>query len=179
MANCIGKKMDEDDAKVFESAVRSQYNSVMYNQLKKDRQLPRFLNSLRVCSKMGFTLKETCDYITRVFPSYCRGKGLNPKTLADIISFYPDVEAAWGFCKEEVLMSAFVKAADLVQMTEDMGDIKTFMGMFDTDNFVTKSDAKEAKVEAVSEPALSVSNETLNTLKQFNESISALKSGGV
>lgn len=142
----MGRKgiiVDNDDEIIFKKATKSQYSSVLYEQLKKDKRLDRFIAALQACGVRNLSLNDTCKYLTKLFPSYCRGKGLNPKTLATMISFYPDLEEAFGFSADIGAMMVYNRAKALAETTEDMGDIKLFNEMYDSGDMVYIREEKE------------------------------------
>ena len=139
----MGKKIDDNDIEIFKSAVNSQYSSVLYKQLKRDKRLDRFICALQLCAVRCMSLTETCKQLTMLFPSYMRGKGLNVKTLTDMISFYPDLEDAWSFSADLVKMQAFNKATDIMMGTDDIGVVDKFNNMYDDGNLLYIRESNE------------------------------------
>ena len=143
-----GPKIDDDDLAIFKKATQSQYSSTLYEQLKRDKKLERFICALQVCGSRNYSLRKTCEYITKLFPSYCRGKGLHPRTLADMISFYPELEEAYGFSKDIGAMAAYNRAKAIAETTDDINDIKLFNEMYDDGSLLyIRPDTRDASNE--------------------------------
>lgn len=130
----MSKRIDipDDDIDVFKAATKTQYESDLYKQLKKNKQLDRFISALQLCALRGMKLTETCRQLSNLFPSFVRGSGLNPGTLSSMIAFYPDLEEAWGFSSDIVQMLIYNKAKKLVEMSDYIGDIEKFNKMYDS-----------------------------------------------
>lgn len=146
----MGKNFDlkDEDIEIFKKAASSQYSSTLYNQLKKDRRLDRFIEVLSVCGARNMSLTETCKVLTRHFPSYVRGKGLLPKTLAGMIEFYPDLEEAWSFNKELYELRAFKNASIIIDVTDSIDDIKKFHEMYSDGDFLYNKGGTEENVKS-------------------------------
>lgn len=129
-----GTYLHDDDIEIFRKSVGSQYKSDLYERLKKEGRLDRFIDVLSLCGQRNMNLSETCRVLTKYFPSYCKQgktKGLNPKTLSTLIKFYPDIEEAWTFNKELSMMSSFINASRIAGTTNDMDVVLKFHEAFD------------------------------------------------
>lgn len=138
-----GPLIEQDDLEIFRKAVKSQYSSTLYEQLDRDKRLDRFICALQTCGLRNLSLSDTCKYITKLFPSYVRGKGLNPKTLANMISFYPELDDAYGFSTDTGAMAAYNRALALAETTESIADIKVFNEMYDSGDMLYNKDTKD------------------------------------
>ena len=137
-------EIPQEDVNIFEKDTNSQYSSTLYKQLERDKRLDRFIVALQTCASRGMSLNEACKYLTTLFPSYVRGKGLNPKTLADMIAFYPELDDAWGFSTDIVQMTAYNRAKALMETTDDIDVIGKFNDMYDKGDmlYIRKEDDK-------------------------------------
>lgn len=125
-------KIKDEDEKVFKKSVKSQSRSQLYEQLKKEKRLDRFIEVLAICGQRNFSLKDTCAVLTRYFPSYCRrGSGLDPRTLSTMIKLYPEVEEAWTFSKDIRMMRSFINASRIAETTDSMEEVVKFHENFD------------------------------------------------
>lgn len=140
-------EIHDEDVEVFKKATNSQYSSTLYKQLKKDKRLDRFIAALQTCALRGMSLSAACKYLTLLFPSYVRGKGLNPKTLADMIAFYPELDDAWGFSTDVVQMSTYNRARALAETAEDIEVIEKFNDMYDNGTMLYIRKNKEKNSE--------------------------------
>lgn len=131
-----GPKMDKNDEIVFEKATKSQYSSTLYKQLKRDKKLDKFIMALQICGLRNYSISETCKFLSKVFPTYVRGKGLNTRTLANMLDFYPELGEAYGFSLDFAKFAVFENARRIAETTDDIGDIKTFNEMYDDGTFL-------------------------------------------
>lgn len=136
-------EIPSEDKDIFKRATNSQYSSTLYKQLERDKRLDRFIVALQTCALRGMSLSEACKYLTVLFPSYVRGKGLNPKTLGDMISFYPELEDAWGFSTDIVQMTAYNRAKALMETTDNIEVIGKFNEMYDSGDMLYIRESKD------------------------------------
>lgn len=139
-----GPKIEKTDELIFKKATKSQYSSTLYNQLKRDKRLDRFIAALEVCGLRGYSLKQTCEYISKLFPGYVRGRGLLPKTLADMIAFYPDLNDAYGFSMGVNEMLVHKRALALAEVTDDIDVIKKYNEMYSQGDSIYVREVKES-----------------------------------
>lgn len=138
-------EISAEDTNIFKKATNSQYSSTLYKQLERDKRLDRFIVALQTCALRGMSLSEACKYLTTLFPSYVRGKGLNPKTLGDMIAFYPELDDAWGFSTDIVQMTAYNRAKALMQTTDDIEVIGKFNEMYDKGDMLYIREEKDSE----------------------------------
>ncbi len=150
------KPIADGDEQIFKRAVSSQYESTLYNQLKRDGRLARFKVALQVCGARGMTLTQSCAYLTKLFPSYARGKGLMPKTLGSMISFYPDLEEAFGFCTDINSMKVYNRALVLAEEAESLSDIDQFNRMYDNGDMLYIRDEAKTEEEGVQDTSTEI-----------------------
>lgn len=146
----MGKRISisDDDIDIFKKATSSQYSSTLYDQLVKDKRIDKFIQALQVCALRNLSLSKTCEYITFLFPSYVRGKGLNPKTLSNMISFYPELEDAWTFNSDLVKVAAFNRAKALMEITDDINVIDKFNKMYDDGSMLYIREQKDGEQDS-------------------------------
>lgn len=140
--------IDEDDALIFRKAVPSQYKSVLYEQLKKEKRLDRFKQALQMCGLRNLSLTESCEYLSKLFPGYVRGKGLNRKTLGEMIGFYPDLSDAYGFSYDIGAMATYNRAKLLAETTDVISDIDLFNRMYDKGDLLYIRESKNGASES-------------------------------
>lgn len=162
-----GPKIEENDELIFKRATNSQYSSTLYNQLKKDKRLNKFIAALEVCGLRGMSLRQSCEYLSKLFPGYVRGKGLLPKTLAEMIAFYPDLNEAFGFSMDVNEMLVHKRAMTLAETTDDIDIIEKYHKMYSDGNCLYR---KEEKVETSPEGG-NTSGTQINFFNSRSESV--------
>lgn len=108
------------------------YNQ-LYNKLKNENRLDRFIAVVQYCSMSGLDIETTVKTICEAFPSYISSNELDVKCFEDMIKNYSDVAVAWGYGSLGDDISMIIvknKALQLVQRTENMQDIVMYNEVF-------------------------------------------------
>lgn len=168
---------DYEDSDIFKQAVPSQYQSALYNKLKKDKRLDDFLRVLRACALSGKTLKETCEVISKLFRSYVRNIGISPELLNKMRNRYKDIEQAMGFDNDYNLLSAYENAALLAAKTESITEAISFIDRFGKGSIYDnmKAEEKEEAKPGVSVNINNYSPQTKSTDDLIWESLNSIE----
>lgn len=126
------RDISEKDKSVFSEAVQSQKKSDLYKQLNKEKRLERFIDVLSLCGQRNLSMTETCKELSRYFPSYVRGKGLDPRTLRDMMALHSDIEEAWTFNRDLHDMRVYRNATRIATTTDLLSDIKLYNEIYDS-----------------------------------------------
>ncbi len=125
----------------FNELIDNQYKSKVYEKLKKEGRLNRFIRAIQFCAFKNMSIKATCKYLSKTFPSYFRGEGLSPETFAKMIDRYKDIREAWGYNREDQLFMVFMHTQKLALETEKVSDGIDFIKAFDTEgDFIAVAD---------------------------------------
>lgn len=136
---------DYEDSDIFKSAIPSQYQSVLYTRLKKDRRLDDFLRILKACALSGKTLRETCEVLSKMFRGYVRKTGISPDMLNKMRNRYKDIDKAMGFSSEYALLGAYERASELASKTDNIEESIRFIDRFDSEGMFTRPVEEENK----------------------------------
>ena len=112
---------------------KSQVYNELYDKLRKDGRLDRFIAVVQHCSMSGVDIKGARDVLVKAFPGYINDKDLTIECLEDMIKNYPDVSVAWGYGPLGDEISQIIvknKALRLVEKTDNMQDIVMYQEMF-------------------------------------------------
>ena len=112
---------------------KSQVYNELYDKLRKDGRLDRFIAVVQHCSMSGVDIKGARDVLVKAFPGYINDKDLTIECLEDMIKNYPDVSVAWGYGPLGDEISQIIvknKALQLVEKTDNMQDIVMYQEMF-------------------------------------------------
>lgn len=112
---------------------KSQVYNQVYDKLRKDNRLDRFIAVVQYCSMSGLDIKDSVEVICKSFPSYIDEKDLTVDCLTDMIKNYSDIAIAWGYGSLGDEISQIIvrnKALKLVEKTDDMNDIVMYQEMF-------------------------------------------------
>lgn len=124
---------------------KSQVYNALYDKLKIDRRLDRFIAVVQHCSMSGVDIKGARDVLVKAFPGYIEDKDLTVECLEDMIKNYSDISAAWGYGSLGDEISQIIvknKALRLVETTGNMQDIAMYQEMFGNKNEVDSKDNK-------------------------------------
>jgi hypothetical protein len=131
---------------IYEKAVVTQYNSNIYKNLQKDGRVDKFIMAIKLCSFQNFSKKATCNYLSKLFPTYFKGGKLHENTFNKLLERYPDIRNAWQQKRELDLFVAYAKSLELVEKTEELRDAIKFIETFDTNGiFISKDESKLEK----------------------------------
>lgn len=168
-------ELEDDDLKLLKKAVPSQYTSEIYESLKKDKRLDRFLQALSICALKNMKLRQACEYLSRLFPGYVRGKGLNPATLSKMILRYKDVADAWGFTTDTALLVAFNRASKLSEASEKIDEIILFHKTYDKNGLFIRDEKDKGNNQLVinNGNGTPMNVETINTQDLILKSLQA------
>ena len=123
---------------------RQVYNA-LYDKLKRDKRLDRFIAVVQHCSMSGVDIKGARDVLVKAFPGYIDNKDLTIECLEDMIKNYSDISIAWGYGSLGDEIAQIIvknKALQLVEKTDSMQDIQMYQEMFGNKNEVSSNDNK-------------------------------------
>ena len=112
---------------------KSQVYNELYDKLRKDGRLDRFIAVVQHCSMSGVDIKGAREVLVKAFPGYINDKDLTIECLEDMIKNYHDVSVAWGYGPLGDEISQIIvknKALRLVEKTDNMQDIVMYQEMF-------------------------------------------------
>ena len=121
---------------------KSQVYNELYDKLRKDGRLDRFIAVVQHCSMSGVDIKGARDVLIKAFPGYINDRDLTIECLEDMIKNYPDVSVAWGYGPLGDEISQIIvknKALRLVEKTDNMQDIVMYQEMFGNKNEVASA----------------------------------------
>ena len=124
---------------------KSQVYNALYDKLKRDKRLDRFIAVVQHCSMSGVDIKGARDVLVKAFPGYIDNKDLTIECLEDMIKNYPDISVAWGYGSLGDEIAQIIvknKALQLVEKTDSMQDIAMYQEMFGNKNEVSSNDNK-------------------------------------
>jgi hypothetical protein len=170
----IELKDDYEDSDIFRKAIPSQYQSVLYERLKKDKRLDDFIKVIKRCSLAGKTLKETCIILSQLFRGYVRDIGITPDMLNKMRNRYRDIDAAVSFSNDNNILAAYERAAKLAAKTEDMEEAIRFIDRFDNEGMFTGATVDNNKAD-VTVQVNNYSNQTKSTDDMIMQSLRAIE----
>lgn len=124
---------------------KSQVYNALYNKLKKDGRLDRFIAVVQYCSMSGLDIKDSVQVLVKSFPSYINEKDLTVDCLKDMIKNYNDISVAWGYGSLGDEISQIIvknKALRIVEKTDNMEDIRAYQELFGNKNEINSTDNK-------------------------------------
>lgn len=124
---------------------KSQVYNALYNKLKKDGRLDRFIAVVQYCSMSGLDIKDSVQVLVKSFPSYIDEKDLTVDCLKDMIKNYNDISVAWGYGSLGDEISQIIvknKALKIVEKTDNMEDIRAYQELFGNKNDINSTDNK-------------------------------------
>lgn len=124
---------------------KSQVYNALYDKLKKDGRLDRFIAVVQHCSMSGVDIKGARDVLVKAFPGYIDEKDLTIDCLNDMIKNYSDISIAWGYGSLGDEISQIIvknKALRLVEKTDNMQDIVMYQELFGNKNEISSTDSK-------------------------------------
>lgn len=124
---------------------KSQVYNSLYNKLKKDGRLDRFIAIVQYCSMSGLDIKDSVQVLVKSFPSYINEKDLTVDCLNDMIKNYSDISIAWGYGSLGDEISQIIvknKALKIVEKTDNMEDIRAYQELFGNKNDINSTDNK-------------------------------------
>ena len=124
---------------------KSQVYNALYDKLKKDGRLDRFIAVVQYCSMSGLDIKDSVQVLVKSFPSYIDDKDLTVDCLTDMIKNYSDISIAWGYGSLGDEISQIIvknKALKIVENTDNMEDIRAYQEMFGSKNEISSTDNK-------------------------------------
>lgn len=124
---------------------KSQVYNALYDKLKKDGRLDRFIAVVQYCSMSGLDIKDSVQVLVKSFPSYIDEKDLTVDCLTDMIKNYSDISIAWGYGSLGDEISQIIvknKALKIVENTDSMEDIRAYQEMFGKKNEISSTDNK-------------------------------------
>lgn len=128
-----------------ETLCKSQVYNELYDRLRKDLRLDRFIAIVQYCSINGLDIKDTIDTICKSFPSYIDKKDLTESCFRDMISNYHDIAVAWGYGKLGDEISNIIvrnKALKIVETTDSMEDIQIYNSLYGSKEEINSEDNK-------------------------------------
>lgn len=141
-------KQTEQYRKMYENTpqlCKSQVYNALYDKLKKDGRLDRFIAVVQYCSMSGLDIKDSVQVLVKSFPSYIDEKDLTVDCLNDMIKNYSDISIAWGYGSLGDEISQIIvknKALKIVENTDNMEDIRAYQEMFGSKNEISNTDNK-------------------------------------
>ena len=141
-------KQTEHYRKMYENTpqlCKSQVYNALYDKLKRDKRLDRFIAVVQHCSMSGVDIKGARDVLVKAFPGYITDKDLTVDCLEDMIKNYPDISVAWGYGSLGDDIAQIIvknKALQLVEKTDSMQDIAMYQEMFGNKNNISSDDNK-------------------------------------
>lgn len=124
---------------------KSQVYNALYDKLKKDGRLDRFIAVVQYCSMSGLDIKDSVQVLVKSFPSYIDEKDLTVDCLNDMIKNYSDISIAWGYGSLGDEIAQIIvknKALKIVENTDNMEDIRAYQEMFGKKNEISSTDNK-------------------------------------
>lgn len=112
---------------------KSQVYNALYDKLKRDGRLDRFIAVVQYCSMSGLDIKDSIDVLVKSFPSYIDKKDLTVDCFTDMIKNYNDISVAWGYGSLGDEITQIIvknKALKIVETTTNMQDIAMYQEMF-------------------------------------------------
>jgi hypothetical protein len=126
-----------------EHLCKSQVYNRLYDRLKTDGRLDRFIAVVQYCSMSGLDIKDSIEVIVKSFPSYIDEKDLTVECFTDMIKNYNDISVAWGYGSLGDEISQIIvknKALRIVEKTDSMQDIMIYQEMFGKKNDISNED---------------------------------------
>jgi len=128
---------------------KSQVYNALYDKLRKDRRLDRFIAVVQYCSMSGLNIEDSIQVICKSFPGYIDSKDLTVECFEDMIKNYHDVSIAWGYGDLGDEISQIIvknKAFKIVEKSNSLSDIAMYQELFAKKNETVNSDDKKTTV---------------------------------
>lgn len=112
---------------------KSQVYSELYERMRRDGRLARFIAVIQYCSIKGFDMDDTVEIVCSSFPSYIDKVDFTVNTFKDMLSTYNDIAVAWGYGNIGDEISNIIvrnKALRLVEKTENIEDVIRYQEVF-------------------------------------------------
>ena len=141
-------KQTEHYRKMYENTpqlCKSQVYNALYDKLKRDGRLDRFIAVVQHCSMSGVDISGARDVLVKAFPGYINERDLTIACLEDMIKNYSDISIAWGYGSLGDEIAQIIvknKALRLVEKTDSMQDIAMYQEMFGSKNDISSTDNK-------------------------------------
>lgn len=116
-----------------ETLCKSQVFNELYEKLKDEGRLNRFIATVQYCSISGLNVNDTVDTVIKAFPGYISAKEFTVACFNDMLQNYSDVAVAWGYGPIGDEISKIIvknKALKLVEKTNNMQDIEIYNKMY-------------------------------------------------
>jgi hypothetical protein len=124
---------------------KSQVYNALYDKLRKDARLDRFIAVVQYCSMSGLDIEDTVETLVKAFPSYISEKDLTVECFKDMIKNYHDISVAWGYGSLGDIISDIIvknKALKIVENTTNMDDIVKYNEIYGKKEDMSSEDKK-------------------------------------
>lgn len=128
---------------------KSQVYNALYDKLRRDKRLDRFIAIVQYCSMSGLNIEESVKVICKSFPGYINEKDMTIACFEDMIKNYHDISVAWGYGDLGDEISQIIvknKALKIVEKTESMADIAMYNALYGKKKEEVSSDDKKTTV---------------------------------
>lgn len=117
---------------------KSQTNSEIYERLKNDGQLKRFVACIQYCSSKGMNIDSALQFILQHFGGFLNKKEFTRECFVKLLNTYGIFGSAWGMGidGDEINRTMLKNRAFELALKGSMEDIKTYNELYDA---VTKS----------------------------------------
>lgn len=108
------------------------YNE-LYDKLRKDKRLDRFIAVVQYCSIQGYNKKQTVEKLVSSFPGYITDKELTVKCFEEMLKVHNDISVAWGWgdLGDDITQVQLKnKALSLIENNGTLEDIKMYNEIF-------------------------------------------------
>ena len=112
---------------------KSQVYNELYDKLRKDKRLDRFIAVVQYCSMQGYNKEQTVDKLVSSFPGYITDKELTVKCFEEMLKVHNDISAAWGWgdIGDDITQVQLKnKALSLIENNGTLEDIKMYNEIF-------------------------------------------------
>lgn len=118
-----------------ETLCKSQVFNELYEKLKSEGRLSRFIATVQYCSMSGLNVNDTVDVVIKAFPGYISEKEFTVDCFNDMLQNYSDVAVAWGYGTLGDEISNIIiknKALKLIERTDKIEDIEIYNRVFNS-----------------------------------------------
>lgn len=118
-----------------ETLCKSQVFNELYEKLKSEGRLSRFIATVQYCSMSGLNINDAVDVIIKAFPGYISEKEFTVDCFNDMLQNYSDIAVAWGYGTLGDEISNIIiknKALRLIEKTDKMEDIEIYSRVFNS-----------------------------------------------
>jgi hypothetical protein len=129
-------KQTEQYRKMYKNApqlCKSQVYNALYDKLKRDGRLDRFIAVVQYCSIHGYNKEQTVKKLVSSFPGYITDKELTVKCFDEMLKAYNDISVAWGWgdLGDDITQVQLKnKALSLIENNGTLEDIKMYNEIF-------------------------------------------------